>query len=169
MSNFWKFLNAPLIVVLIALTTWPVLTALSGALALKIGLKQISETISEEVVDPFKKLGSEQDEKLKAELEILNSITISNVDFAHSPWPRRARVIGTITNNSQKTIKDIHISVLSHRSGKLVNVDDERLSKIKALSPQSSTYFNYETDLAEGETTQGLEVSIKVVDLSILE
>ena len=63
MSKLWKILNTPLVVVLIALSVWPILTVLSGGLAVKLGVQQIAETVSEEVVEPFQNMSSEQDEK----------------------------------------------------------------------------------------------------------
>jgi hypothetical protein len=63
MNNLWKILNAPLVVVLIALSAWPILTVLSSGIAIKLGIEQISEAVSEEVIEPFTKMGIEQDER----------------------------------------------------------------------------------------------------------
>jgi len=169
MSKLWKILNAPLVVVLLALAVWPIFTVLSSVVALKLGVEQISETVSQEVVKPFQQMSSEQDQKLKFEFQILEKVVASNIGFAPTSWPGKIKVIGTITNNSDKTVKGIHLSASFLRAGKLVNVNDEWLSRVKAISPGSSVDFNFTTALAEGETTEDLDVSVKVVDLGILE
>ncbi|NIP31966.1 MAG: hypothetical protein GTO02_21065 [Candidatus Dadabacteria bacterium] len=169
MSSFWKFLNSPLIVVLIALAIWPVLTVLSSTFALKLGIDQISQTVSEEVVKPFQNMGSQQDEKLKAEFEVLKNINVSNVSFAPTSWSGKAKIIGTLTNNSRKTVKGIHLTASLKKDGKLINVNNEWLSRIKAISPGSSVDFSFTVDLPEGESLDSLIASVKVADLGILE
>ncbi len=68
MNNFWRILNSPIVVVLIAFSVWPILTVLSSGIAVKLGIEQISEAVSQEVVKPFQKMGDSQDEKLKVGL-----------------------------------------------------------------------------------------------------
>lgn len=169
MTKLWKILNAPIVVVLLALALWPIFTVLSSSAALKLGAEQISKTVSKEVVKPFQHMNSEQDQKLKSELQILEKVVASDIGFAPTSWPGKIKVIGTIANNSDKTIKRLQISASFRKNGKLVNVNDEWLSRVKAISPGSSIDFNFTTDIAEGETTEGLNVSVTVVDLGILE
>lgn len=169
MTKLWKILNAPIVVVFLALAVWPIFTVLSSSVALKLGVEQISDTVSKEVVKPFQQMSSEQDQKLKKEFQILEKMVASNIGFAPTSWPGKIKVIGTISNNSDKTVKGLHISASFRKNGKLVNVNDEWLSRVKAISPGSSIDFNFTTELDEGETTEGLNVSVKVVDLGILE
>jgi len=169
MSKLWKVLNAPLVVVLLALAIWPIFTVLSSVVAVRVGVEKISEAVSQEIVKPFQKMGSEQNKKLKSEFQTLEKVLVSNVGFAPAPWDGKIKVIGTITNNSDKTVKDIHLSASFRRAEKLVNVNNEWLSNVKAIGPNSSIDFNFTTELAEGETTEGLNVSVKVVDLGVLK
>jgi hypothetical protein len=169
MNNFWKFLNTPLVVVIIALSIWPILTVLSSGIAVKLGIKQISEAVTAEVVKPFQEMGTEQDEKLRIEADAIKKITISNVRFAPTSWKGKAKIIGTITNNSTKTVKGIHLTASLYENNELVNVNDEWLARLKLLSPKTSADFNFTTDIAEGENTDNLNVSVNIADLSILE
>jgi hypothetical protein len=145
------------------------LTVLSSGIAVKLGIEQISEAVSEEVVKPFQELGSEQDEKLKNMVGVLDKVNVSNVSFAPSSWSGKAKVIGTITNNSVKSIKGIHITTSLRRSNKLINVKDSWLTKIKVLTPGASADFNFMMEIEEGQNTDDLSMSVKVVDLGVLE
>ena len=78
MGKLWNFLNSPLIVVLVALSIWPILLALTSAYSMKIGIQEMAGAIGSEVVAPFKKMGQQQDEKLKKELKIIDEYTLSN-------------------------------------------------------------------------------------------
>ncbi len=98
MNNFWKILNSPIVVVLIAFSVWPILTVLSSGVAIKLGIERISEAVSQEVVKPFQKMGKSQDEKLRMEANVLENISVSNVGFAPTSWPGKVKIIGTITN-----------------------------------------------------------------------
>jgi len=169
MSNLWKILNAPLIVVIIALSIWPILTVLSSGVAVKLGMKQISEAVSEEVVKPFQKMGSEQDDKLKKEARVLEKVVVSNIGFAPTSWPGKVKIIGTITNNSGKTVKGIYITSSLYQMDRLINVNDKWLARLKVINPGASADFSFTTDVEEGQNKENLKVKVKVADLGILE
>ena len=143
MSSLWKILNTPLVVVLIALSVWPILTVLSGSLAVKLGIQQMAETVSEEVVKPFQNMSSEQDEKLKIEAAILKKMAVSNIAFAPTSWTGKLKVIGTLTNNSTYAVRGIHISSSIYENDILVNVNDDWLSNLKSISPNASADFSF--------------------------
>ena len=169
MNKLWKILNAPLIVVLIAFAAWPILTVLSGGIAVKLGIEQISGAVSEGVIEPFTKMGIEQDEKLKKEAMVINKIVVSNVGFAPTSWPKKVKVIGTLINNSNQTVKSINITASFYQGDKLVNVNEEWLSKLKVINAGASSNFSFKADVEEGQGANNLKVQIKVSDLEILE
>lgn len=169
MSNFWKFLNSPLVVVVIAFSIWPILTVLSSGVAVKLGIQQISEAVSEEVVKPFKNFGANQDKKTIAEAKILDNIVLSNVSFAHTTWKGNVKIIGTLTNNSNKIIKSIHLLSSLYQDGKLANVEEKWLSNVKILKPNSSVNFTFTTSISEGQNKDNLVPKIQVANMSIVE
>ena len=169
MNNLWKILNAPLIVVLIALAAWPILTVLSGGIAVKLGIEQISEAVSEGVIEPFTKMGIEQDEELKKEAMVINKIVVSNVGFAPTSWAKKVKVIGTLINNSNQTVKSINITASFYQGDKLVNVNEEWLSQLKVINAGASSDFSFQADVEEGQGANNLKVQIKVSGLGILE
>lgn len=169
MSKLWKILNTPLVVVLIALSVWPILTVLSGSLAVKLGIQQIAEAVSEEVVKPFQNMSSEQDEKHKIEADVLNKMVVSNIAFAPTSWTGKLKVIGTITNNSTHSVKGLHISSSVYQHDTLVNVNDDWLSNLKFIGPKAAENFNFQIDVEEGQGKDTLEVKVKVSRLELLE
>jgi len=169
MNNLWKILNAPLVVVLIALAAWPILTVLSGGIAVKLGIEQISGAVSEGVIEPFTKMGIEQDEELKKEAMVINKIVVSNVGFAPTSWTKKVKVIGTLINNSNQTVKSINITASFYQGDKLVNVNEEWLSQIKVINAGASSDFSFQADVEEGQSANNLKVQIKVSGLGILE
>lgn len=169
MSKFWKIINSPLIVVLIALSIWPILTVLSGSLAVKLGVQQIAETVSEEVVEPFQNMSSEQDEKHKNEIDVLKKMTVSNIAFAPTSWTGKLKIIGTITNNSTHAVKGLHVSSSVYQNETLVNVNNDWLSNLKYISPNASADFTFNIDVEEGQGKDNLNVEVKVSKLELLE
>ncbi len=169
MARLWKFLNSPLIVVLIALSIWPILLAVTSAYSMKFGIKELAGTIGSEVVQPFKEMSNAQDEKLKKELKIIDNIAISNVKFVPSQWKNRQRVIGQLTNNSDATVKTIKIIVSYYAKDKsLIDVGDEWLSSIKALRPKETTPFSVNRSVDENGKPAD-SVKIKIGDLTMVE
>ena len=161
--------NSPLVVVLIALAAWPILTVLSGGIAVKLGIEQISEAVSEGVIKPFTEMGVEQDEELKKEAMVINKIEVSNVGFAPTSWAKKVKVIGTLINNSNQTVKSINITASFYQGDKLVNVNEEWLSQIKVINAGASSDFSFQADVEEGQSANNLKVQIKVSGLGILE
>lgn len=169
MSKLWKTLNAPLVVVLIALSVWPILTILSSVIAVKLGIEQLADAVSEEVVKPFQNMNAEQDDELKTEVAILEKMTVSNIAFAPTSWTEKIKIIGTITNNSTQTVKGIHATSSLYQNDTLVNVEDTWFSKIKSIGPNSSANFNFVVSVDEGQSKENLTAEIKISDLSLLE
>lgn len=169
MNKLWKFLNSPLLVVLIALLLWPILTALTGGIAMKIGIRQMAQTVSDEVSKAFQGMGDSQDEELKKTADILNKVSITNVRAAPTSWPNKIKVVGTITNRYEDTVKSIHLLVSLYKENTLVNVDKAWLSNVKLLKPGASSNFFVTSDLEEGQDPASMRVEIKVSDIGILE
>lgn len=168
MGKLWNFLNSPLIVVLVALSIWPILLALTSAYSMKIGIQEMAGAIGSEVVAPFKKMGQQQDEKLKKELNIIDNIAVSNVKFVPSDWKNRQKVIGQLTNKSDATAKTIKVIVSYYAKDKgLIDVGNEWLSSIKALRPGETTSFTMNRSV--GEQGPADKVEIKIGDLTLVE
>jgi len=169
MKQLWKILNAPLVVVVIAISIWPILTVLSSGVAVELGVDQISEVVSEEIVKPFQNMGAEQDEKLKIEVDVLEKLIVSNVTFAPSSWKGKVKIIGTITNNSTEVVKSVHITSSFYRDNTLINVKESWLTQIKVIKPGASVDFTFTAEVEDGQDKENLEVKVKVADLDILE
>lgn len=169
MKNIWTVLNSPLVVVITALAIWPIFTALSGTYALKFGIKEIASSVSNEVVEPFRNINNEQEEELKNIIEILKDIEVNNVNFAHSSWPGKIKVIGTINNKSNHTVSHVNISSSFYKDGKLVDVKNDWLSQIKAILPGQSENFTFDKDIQENDNIDLYTTEIKVSSISILQ
>jgi len=169
MKKVWNVLNSPLVVVVIALAIWPIFTALSGAYALKFGINEIASSVSNEVIAPFKQMGDDQDEEIKIIIEEMKKVEVSNIAFAPNKWPGKIKVIGTIKNNSELTIKSINITSSFYRSGKLVDVTNEWLHRIEALKSGESADFTFDKDLEKDEVQEGLSTEVKVSSFKILK
>ena len=125
--------------------------------------------MSEGVIEPFTKMGIEQDEELKKEAMVINKIEVSNVGFAPTSWAKKVKVIGTLINNSNQTVKSINITASFYQGDKLVNVNEEWLSRIKVINAGASSDFSFQADVEEGQSANNLKVQIKVSGLGILE
>jgi hypothetical protein len=82
---------------------------------------------------------------------VINKIIVSNVSFAPISWPKKVKVIGTLTNNSNQTVKSINITALFYQGDKLVNVNEEWLSKLKLINAGASSDFSFQADVEEGQ------------------
>lgn len=169
MKKLWSFLNAPIVVVLIALILWPLLTITSTGYALKAGIGEIRSAVKDEVVEPFRDLGRGQDEALKTKLQVRKKIMIENIRILESSWKGRVKVIGTVNNQSDKIIKSINITASFYENGELVDVHQEWLSKIDALPSGESANFVFTKELQEGQSDEQLNVNINLASFAILQ
>ncbi|MGD8527043.1 MAG: FxLYD domain-containing protein [Thioalkalispiraceae bacterium] len=165
MQAVWKFLNAPLIVVLIALAIWPLLTVYSGSYALSKEVKNITNTVT----GAFSSMGNKQKQKSQAMLAVKKQLALSNIKIGTSSWKHQEKIIGTISNNSDKNIKSLHIAVSAYDANdQLMDVDNSWLSNIKILSAGESIDFSYNRSLgqhnaAEEELARHRASRVKVV------
>ena len=173
MKTIWQILNAPLVVVLIALIGWPIFLAMSSAYALKIGIKDVISTVNSEIVNPFQAISSKQKDQNKVVTEVLKKVEVTNTKVLPSSWPGKEKVIGSITNRADKTISSIKLTA-SYYDGEnvLVDVGHEWLSNISSIESGQSREFTFDRSLGSqggGDTSSGAmkAASVKILVTSV--
>lgn len=172
MEKIWKFLNAPLVVTLAAITAFPILIGLTAGIASEIWLEDVTEAVAEEVVSPFKNMGAEQNKEKLEKLAILKELSVSNVRFAPTTWDEKAKVVGTITNKSDKTLDGFHLTVSLYEGDRLVNVEDEWLAHARPLLPGESNNFGLMIDVekeAKDTVIEKMTPKVQVARFSIVK
>ncbi len=122
---------------------------------------------------PFSEMQKDQQSKQIQEVEILNSLKVENVKTVPSEWGGD-KVIGTVTNTSDKPIQQIQLSISAYdASGALQNVSSEYLSTIKVLKPKQSTNFGISPSILRPGKDQPYvapaRIDVMVSNFSIME
>ena len=172
MSNLWKILNAPIVVVLIALAVWPALGAYTGFKVIETGTVKVKNAIK----DGFSQAAGDQDKKLEAKIKLLANIDVKNIKSVRSGWKGKEKIVAEIVNNTDKTIKSIHISVsFYNKEGGLIDVNNQWLGG-KFVLPKDKYAFDIKRDIGERDEPEEVlnkrkshKVEIKVVDFDVLE
>ncbi len=143
----WEALNSPLVVVSIALTIWPLVTvAMFSFTAPKI--KQGFEEITSEITSSFMQIGQESEKKALEKLNTLKLLEVINVKTVPSSWPTKEKVIGTIVNNSDKTLKSIKVNASFYDvQGNLIDVENEWLHSLGFILPKQSVDFSLKREI----------------------
>lgn len=96
---------------------------------------------------PFSEMQKEQEVKNNAEIELLDNIQVDDIKLVPSNWGG-SKLIGTIHNNSENNINQIHLSVSTFdMNGKLQNVSSEWISDIKIIKSKESENFGITPDI----------------------
>jgi len=167
MSKIWSFLNTPLVVVLLAMFAFPVLTVISGSWAAKLGVRNIAETVSEEVSDAFSQ--NKLDTRTKKELEAYKKISFSNVRFAPKKWGTNLKVIGTFTNNYSEMVKSFNIGASLYEKGKLANFERVWSSLPKNVSTGESVNFSFDIAIEKDKLKKDYSIGLRAMDLKLYE
>ncbi|VFQ42800.1 FxLYD domain-containing protein [Desulfoluna butyratoxydans] len=151
LKKLWKLLNSPIIVVAIALSIWPVFTALTAQYAIS---KLTSQTINA-ISNAFHTLDENKSDEIGSFLAIKENVNFSNVNYTFSDWPTKEKLVATITNDSNQPLNEIMLNVSFYDAqDNLIDVQDNTwLSNIKILQPGESHNFSIKRSLGTIQAT----------------
>lgn len=168
----WKAINSPIVVVVLALTIWPILTTLTASFAvsnIKKAIVGATEDIVDAVTEPFMQMGEDSKAKQIKKLNVFNLIEIKNIKTAPSSWKTKEKVIGTIVNNSDKTLTSIKLNASFYDTeGNLIDVVYAWLSSLELLLPKQSADFSFDRDLGRHEESEEILASRKSASIEIV-
>jgi len=172
-ETFWKALNSPLIVVVVALLLLAVLSVLTFKYSVSIMAK---ETIGA-VRGAFNAFGQDDHDEDREFLKIRDGIVFTNVQKGYSGWPSREKFIGTVTNNSDKILKQIMvIASFYNANNELIDVSTQWLSDMTVLPPKESFNFIIQRDIGNHQDNEEVlnlrsaaRVDIKIGSVEMFE
>lgn len=166
MNTVWKILNSPLVVVLIALAVWPLLSTLSARFA----LQNVIGGITGDVKGAYSGLKDTQMKQDRAKMAALKGVEAKGVKLVAGRFKGRQKVIGTLKNTGQRTVKQIKVT-LSYfdGAGTLMDVDTSWLNNIAFLKPGEGANFSANRGFDRKTGAPAARVSIKVTALSVVE
>ncbi len=120
---------------------------------------------------------SGQNEKSKAELAVIEKLVITNQSIVAGQQKTQERVIGTLRNDSDRTIRDISFNVsFKDAAGKLIDVSATFSRLQGTLKPGDELGFEVKRDLGEFRedpevlaSRKAADATVSVVDLRIVE
>jgi hypothetical protein len=172
MKKLWDLLNSPLIVVLIALLVWPILGAYTGYKVIETGAAKVKGA----VIESLDEASNVQNEQLKEKLAAFRKIEVTNVKVVQGGWTHQEKVIGEITNNFDKTITSLHITISFYNSnGELLDVKKEWLPG--SIVPPTDKYAfavirqlgDHNSPKESLKAKQSYSAKISVSDLNVLK
>jgi hypothetical protein len=122
---------------------------------------------------PFSAMQKEQDVKNNEEIEILDNVKIENIKLVPSYWGGN-KLIGTIHNNSENNINQIHISISTFDvDGKLQNVATEWIPDIKIIKSKEAENFGIDSQILkpgkDGLYIQPAKIEVKISSATIIQ
>lgn len=171
LERIWKLINSPVIVVLLALSVWPMLSAFTIQQAVSKITTDTVETISE----AFQDIGND-DEEAAAFLEYRDKIIFTNIKHAHSNWSNKEKIIATVTNKYDKPIKRVVANIsFYNQDNELIDViDNQWISLTPVLPPNESFNFSVSREIgdlnAENddlENRKSAKVTMKISSIEI--
>ncbi len=176
MKNIWKFLNSPLIVVLIALLSWPLFLGLSGVYAMKIGMAQMVQSVKSELGGPLGEIANANKQLERDKASYSKFVVVENSGFGISSYPSQQKVIATVKNTGTKSITSIHVLASYYdASGKLIDVDKEWLGMAGSFlaGTEKNITINHATGLSgeseEDKNKSAVTVKVEVANFDFLE
>ena len=200
----WKALNSPIVVVIVAAVLLAVVMQmrkprLAGELrggyeelmhiaedgasdarktkAIQDFAQEIAKQMREGFSAGFKAATGEKENKDVAFLAVQEKLQIQGLKSVPSQWGNRQRHLGTLINNSDKPIGQIHLHVTYKREGELIDVENKWLNDIKILKPGQSFAFEIERSLPrelkgeelEAFTADSVDVMVSGFDIKKLD
>ena len=93
---------------------------------------------------PLSHMNQGQEDEAAKDTEVAKQIEIKNVKTLLSPFGGQEKVIGTIVNGSDKSLRQIHVTASFYSAeGQLIDVNEEWLSNIKVLPAHQSADFTF--------------------------
>jgi hypothetical protein len=172
MREIWRFVNRPVVIVLLALALWPVVSAWQRRLTVRATLRTIVEEaqgdqrpggkplkelgaaitsqLTEGFASTFDKMNKDKMAKLAAFNSALPQVTVSEVKAGTARFPHREKIIGSVRNGSSSAISDLRLNFMMYaQDGSLIDVDDKTLHEIKLLQPGQLVGFSVDRDLGD--------------------
>lgn len=158
LDRIWKVINSPVIVVLLALSVWPILSAFTIQQAISKITTDTVETISE----AFQDMGND-DEEAREFLEYKDRIVFTNIKHAHSGWSNKEKIVATVTNNYDKPVKRVVANIsFYNQDNELIDViDNQWISIAPILQPNESFNFSVSRETGDLSTDAGAQVTGK--------
>jgi len=175
MREIWRFVNRPIVIVLLALALWPVVSAWQRRLAIRATIRTIVEEaqgdqhpgggmplkklgaaitsqLAEGFTSTFDKMNKERTAKLTAFNSAAPQVTVPEVKVGTARFPNREKIIGSVRNGSSSAVSDIRLNLMMYsQDGSLIDVDDKTLHEIKLLQPGQVVGFSVERDLGDAK------------------
>jgi hypothetical protein len=171
MKHLWAFLNSPIFLVIFGAALISGGYFVSSQLAAKYrtqailsGIREAAEDFEKNpddgaikkmisaiigqaakgIKDGFQKMGSIDPQKDLEDFRVLRQkLLISDVQLAPIGWKGQEKVIGKITNTSDKPLQNIQLQItFFDAAGKLMDVTNKWISEIKVLEPHESIGFS---------------------------
>ena len=169
MKNLWKFINSPIVVVIIALIIWPALFALTSSFAFDIGIREVVSSVQNEVSNSFQELNGQQTEKRKIEAEVIERLELDNVKLVPTPFPATEKVIGSITNTSDMTVSRVQLTASYFNSlNELIDVGNQWLEGTASLRPGETRDFTFHRNFGGRGTTEPPSESEKTASVKLV-
>ncbi len=140
-DKIWKLLNSPLIVVIIALSIWPILSAFTMHQAIS---KLTTDTVGA-VVGAFKSFDESESNEARSFMQIREDIEFTNIKYSFSDWKNKEKIIATVTNRHKKPVRHISVNISFYdQKNELIDVIDSYwVTGITILQPNESINFSY--------------------------
>lgn len=171
-ASIWKVINSPIIVVILALTIWPILTTLTASFAVSNIKKAVVDAtggIVDAIKEPFMQMGQENKVEKFEKLNIIKVLEVKNIKTAPASWPKNEKIIGTILNNSDKTLTSFHINASFYdKEGNLIDVVNQWLSSLGFVLPNQSIDFSFERSLGSHKESEDDLISRKSGSIKII-
>ncbi len=144
----------------------------------KTAVTRIAEGLSSSVSGGIQEgFNSGQNEKAKAELAVIEKLVITNQSIVAGQQKHQERVIGTLRNDSDRTISDVNFNVsFKDATGKLIDVSSTFSQLRGTLKPGAELGFEIKRDLGEFReepevlaSRKAASAVVTVVDLRIVE
>jgi|GEM_PF-6346416 hypothetical protein len=178
-NKFLAFINSRLFVTIVLLIGFPLSLASTSTVwvplvmsGFKNPLKQISQSkngkgplekfvsgISSQLIHgiqgPLSQMNEGEQDKALKESEVAKQIEVKNVKTLLSSFAGSEKVIGTLVNGSDKSIRAIHLTASFYSAdGQLIDVNQEWLSNIKVLPAHQSADFTFTWRYKKEETEE---------------
>ena len=166
MNFLWKFMNSPLVVVVIALAIWPLLSALSAQYA----WRNVAGAIAGDVTSAYSGLKDTQRKNDQVKMTALDALKVTGAKLVPAAYKGRQKVIGTLHNAGERTVKQVKLTLSFFTGdGTLMDVNTSWLSNIAFIKPGEKANFEARRSYNRKTGTPAARVAVRVTALSVVE
>jgi len=136
----------------------------------RLALQNVIGGITRDAVDAYGSFKDTQAKQDQAKMAALKEVEVKGVKLVAGRFKGRQKVIGTLKNAGDRTIKGIKVT-LSYfdAEGRLVDVDTSWLSSIAFLKPGEQANFSANRGFDRKTGAPARRVSVKVTALSLVD